>query len=99
MISADNLKHRTGCAVAVMRHVTGWNVDSVVEEYRAYAEPKAREQDMKYIKEYQVSNLEGLFTDSIHGSHNTVLTKPKMARMAIFTAIVMLIVATTALFW
>ncbi len=99
MICADNLKHRTGCAVAVMRHVTGWNVESVVEEYRAYAEPKAREEDMKYIKEYQVSNLEGLFTDSIHGSDNTVLRRPKMARMAIFTAIFMLIVAVTVLFW
>jgi tyrosine-protein phosphatase SIW14 len=82
-----------------MRHVTGWNVDSVVEEYRAYAEPKAREQDMKYIKEYQVADLEGLFTDSIHGSHNAALSKPKMARMAIFAAIVMLIVAATAFFW
>ena len=99
MICADNLKHRTGCAVAVMRHVTGWNVESVIEEYRAYAEPKAREEDMKYIKEYQVSNLEGLFTDSIHGSDNTVLRRPKMARMAIFTAVFMFIVAVTVLFW
>ena len=99
MISADNLKHRTGCAVAVMRHVTGWNVESVIEEYKAYAEPKIREEDMKYIKEYQVSNLEGLFTDSIHGSGNTVLRRPKMARMAIFTAMFMFIVAVTVLFW
>lgn len=82
-----------------MRHVTGWNVESVLEEYRGYAEPKVRDCDVKYIKEYQVSNLQGLLANGIHESHDTVLAGPRMARMVMFTAVVMIIMAFTALFW
>lgn len=42
LIHCNHGKHRTGCAVAVMRHVAGWNVDSIVEEYSGFAEPKVR---------------------------------------------------------
>ncbi|PMD44017.1 hypothetical protein L207DRAFT_525387 [Hyaloscypha variabilis F] len=99
LIHCNHGKHRTGCAVAVLRHVTGWNLDSVLEEYRAYAEPKVRECDVTYIKEYQVSNLQGLFADGIHRFVDTVLAGPRMAQMFMFTAMMMVILLATALFW
>jgi tyrosine-protein phosphatase SIW14 len=85
--------------VAVLRHVTGWNIESVLEEYRGYAEPKVRDCDVKYIMEYQVSTLQGLFADHAHRPEDTVLTGPRMARMLIFTAMIMIIMLTSALFW
>ena len=54
------LKHRTGCAVAVIRHISGWDVKSIVEEYEGYSAPKPRDCDVKYIIEYKVSGLQGL---------------------------------------
>ncbi|KAE9377774.1 hypothetical protein N431DRAFT_329579 [Stipitochalara longipes BDJ] len=99
LVHCNHGKHRTGCAVAVLRHVTGWNLDSVLEEYRGYAEPKVRECDVTYIQEYQVSTLQGLFTDSIHRSVDTVLAGPRMAQMFMFTAMMMMLLLATALFW
>ncbi|RAL64533.1 hypothetical protein DID88_002007 [Monilinia fructigena] len=52
LIHCNHGKHRTGCAAAIIRHVSGWGVPSIVEEYKRYAEPKAREVDIKYITEY-----------------------------------------------
>ncbi|PBP19518.1 tyrosine phosphatase [Diplocarpon rosae] len=54
--------HRTGCVVAVVRHVARWDVESILEEYRGYAAPKARECDINYIAQYDVSSLHGLFS-------------------------------------
>ncbi|KAM0132816.1 hypothetical protein ACHAO1_006561 [Botrytis cinerea] len=60
LIHCNHGKHRTGCAAAIIRHVSGWNVQSIVEEYKTFAAPKARDVDIKYITEYQVSSLSGL---------------------------------------
>lgn len=54
-------KHRTGCVVAVVRHVARWDVESIIEEYRGFAEPKARECDVTFITDYKVTSLQGLF--------------------------------------
>ncbi|KAF7946623.1 hypothetical protein EAE96_009618 [Botrytis aclada] len=60
LIHCNHGKHRTGCAAAIIRHVSGWSVQSIVEEYKTFAAPKARDVDIKYITEYQVSSLSGL---------------------------------------
>ncbi|KAF7905038.1 uncharacterized protein EAF01_005559 [Botrytis porri] len=60
LIHCNHGKHRTGCAAAIIRHVSGWSVESIVEEYKAFAAPKARDVDIKYITEYHVSRLSGL---------------------------------------
>ncbi|QSZ31597.1 hypothetical protein DSL72_001164 [Monilinia vaccinii-corymbosi] len=65
LIHCNHGKHRTGCAAAIIRHVSGWGVQSIVEEYRSYAEPKARDVDIKYITEYKVSSLSGLYHDNL----------------------------------
>lgn len=99
LIHCNHGKHRTGCAIAVLRHVTGWNLESALEEYRGYAEPKVRDCDVEYIKEYQASTLRGLFADNTHRSDDTVLQGPRMAQMVMFTVMVIMILLATALFW
>ena len=36
--------------IAVLRKTMGWDVQSIVEEYTGYAQPKAREVDITYIQ-------------------------------------------------
>ncbi|KAF4964553.1 hypothetical protein FSARC_7548 [Fusarium sarcochroum] len=57
LIHCNHGKHRTGCVAGVVRKVTGWDAESVVAEYKSYAEPKARECDVTYLDEFQVSSL------------------------------------------
>ncbi|KAH7407686.1 tyrosine phosphatase family-domain-containing protein [Cadophora sp. MPI-SDFR-AT-0126] len=62
LIHCNHGKHRTGCAVGVIRHVARWDVEAILEEYRGYAEPKVRDCDVNYITSYEVSSLRNLFT-------------------------------------
>ncbi|KAF5680557.1 SIW14-like tyrosine phosphatase [Fusarium heterosporum] len=57
LIHCNHGKHRTGCVVGVVRKVAGWDAESVVAEYKTYAEPKAREVDVTYLDDFQVSSL------------------------------------------
>ncbi|KAJ4248669.1 tyrosine-protein phosphatase siw14 [Fusarium torreyae] len=57
LIHCNHGKHRTGCVVGVVRKVAGWDAESVVAEYKSYAEPKARECDVTYLDGFQVSIL------------------------------------------
>jgi tyrosine-protein phosphatase SIW14 len=82
-----------------MRYVTGWSVDTVLEEYRGFAKPKVRDCDVKYIKEYQVSSLQGLFINKVRRPCDAVLTGPRMARMVVVTAMIMMLMFATAFFW
>ncbi|KAG9240393.1 tyrosine phosphatase family-domain-containing protein [Calycina marina] len=65
LIHCNHGKHRTGCAVAVVRLVHGWPVEHVIDEYRGYAEPKIRDCDLKYIREYEVSSLTSALVSTI----------------------------------
>ncbi|KAM0428616.1 hypothetical protein ACHAPT_006977 [Fusarium lateritium] len=57
LIHCNHGKHRTGCVVGVVRKVAGWDVQSVVAEYKSYAEPKSRECDIEYLSAFQTSTL------------------------------------------
>ncbi|KAI5456524.1 tyrosine phosphatase family-domain-containing protein [Mariannaea sp. PMI_226] len=57
MVHCNHGKHRTGCVVGIIRKVSGWDTSRVLDEYKAYAEPKARECDLDYIRAFQVSSL------------------------------------------
>ncbi|EXL81036.1 hypothetical protein FOPG_05710 [Fusarium oxysporum f. sp. conglutinans race 2 54008] len=57
LIHCNHGKHRTGCVVGVVRKIAGWDAESVVAEYKSYAEPKARECDVNYLDDFQVSSL------------------------------------------
>ncbi|KAF4589850.1 tyrosine phosphatase [Ophiocordyceps camponoti-floridani] len=57
MVHCNHGKHRTGCVVAVVRKLSGWTVNTVLDEYRAYATPKVRECDVDYISSFKASTL------------------------------------------
>lgn len=57
MLHCNHGKHRTGCVVGVIRKVSGWETSNVLDEYKTYAEPKARECDLDYISAFQISTL------------------------------------------
>uniref|UniRef100_L2FH17 diphosphoinositol-polyphosphate diphosphatase n=1 Tax=Colletotrichum fructicola (strain Nara gc5) TaxID=1213859 RepID=L2FH17_COLFN len=61
LIHCNHGKHRTGCVVGVVRKVTGWELTNIVDEYRTYAEPKVRENDIKYLTDFDLSDLSNLF--------------------------------------
>ncbi|KAI9170885.1 Tyrosine-protein phosphatase SIW14 [Paramyrothecium foliicola] len=60
MLHCNHGKHRTGCVVAVMRKVSGWNLQRVLDEYELYAAPKLRECDVEYISSFQTASLQTL---------------------------------------
>ncbi len=55
LIHCNHGKHRTGCVIAAARRVAGWEADSALDEYRAFASPKIRECDIDYINAFQSS--------------------------------------------
>ncbi|KAF4624628.1 hypothetical protein G7Y89_g13539 [Cudoniella acicularis] len=89
LVHCNHGKHRTGCAVAVIRHAYGWNVNDIVEEYHGYAEPKVRECDVRYIREYQVSTLRAIIAKVEHtqDSH-PILFNPRIIRILFMVLIV-----------
>ena len=85
-----------------MRHVCGWNVDAILEEYKGYADRKIRDEDLKYITEYKVSTLAGLFLNKpSHPSLSSFsLLSYKMVKFCFTAAVALLIWYPTAqYFW
>ncbi|KAH7133100.1 tyrosine phosphatase family-domain-containing protein [Dactylonectria estremocensis] len=70
MLHCNHGKHRTGCVVAVVRKVYGWETSNVLAEYKSYAEPKIRECDLDYISAFQISTLRLTMED--HSVHSPV---------------------------
>ncbi|KAF7563368.1 hypothetical protein G7046_g789 [Stylonectria norvegica] len=60
LMHCNHGKHRTGCVVAVVRKVSGWDTQSVVDEYKSYAAPKIRDCDVAYVTSFQVGDLRNL---------------------------------------
>ncbi|CAK7265979.1 tyrosine-protein phosphatase siw14 [Sporothrix epigloea] len=58
LIHCNQGRHRTGCVVAVLRKIAGWNDMSMTDEYRAYAGHKVRECDIDYIQAFALSSIE-----------------------------------------
>ncbi|RDW91512.1 hypothetical protein BP5796_02677 [Coleophoma crateriformis] len=92
LMHCNHGKHRTGCATAVIRHLSGWHVDSVVAEYTNYAQPKVRDCDIEYIQNYQSSNLEGLFL--LKKKQPRPLLPSKMLRMLFLAATAIVLFCT-----
>lgn len=57
LLHCNQGKHRTGCMVAVIRHIQGWPILRILDEYRRYAAPKLRETDEKFIAEFSVHSI------------------------------------------
>ncbi|TGO28174.1 hypothetical protein BPAE_0031g00390 [Botrytis paeoniae] len=97
LIHCNHGKHRTGCAAAIIRHVSGWSVQSIVDEYKTFAAPKARDVDIKYITEYQVSSLSGL--DRNQSVQPTVPKSFKKARPLALAVLLIWIYLNLMRFW
>ncbi|KAF7913118.1 uncharacterized protein EAE98_011669 [Botrytis deweyae] len=97
LIHCNHGKHRTGCAAAIIRHVSGWSVQSIVEEYKTFAAPKARDVDIKYITEYQVSSLSGL--DRNQSVQPTAPRSHKKARTLALAVLLIWIYFNLMRFW
>lgn len=41
----------------MVRKVSGWELPSILDEYRWYAEPKVRDCDIRYISAFELSSL------------------------------------------
>lgn len=64
LIHCNHGKHRTGCVAGVVRKVTGWETDAIIDEYRKFADPKERECDIDYISMFDIADakLSSVFT-------------------------------------
>ncbi|ERS94946.1 hypothetical protein HMPREF1624_08657 [Sporothrix schenckii ATCC 58251] len=60
LIHCNQGRHRTGCVIAVLRKIAGWDRTAVTDEYRAYAGSKVRECDVNYIQSFALSSIEKL---------------------------------------
>lgn len=90
MIHCNHGKHRTGCVVAVVRKLSGWGLDRVVDEYTTYASPKVRECDVEYITSFQPSSLEITLVRSVSAENPRFgpLQIRSFMRTLLFTAVV-----------
>ncbi|CZT10661.1 related to SIW14 Protein involved in actin filament organization [Rhynchosporium agropyri] len=107
LIHCNHGKHRTGCAVGVVRHVARWGVEAIIEEYRGYADPKIRECDVKYLIGFDVQSLQNLFAtkkqdtpassrdQNINSDIRLTERNRKMLRFLIFAAAVLMIWITS----
>jgi tyrosine-protein phosphatase SIW14 len=57
-------QHRTGCVIGIVRKLSGWDVNSIVSEYKTYASPKERDCDIKYITGFELANISNLFREA-----------------------------------
>lgn len=88
-IHCNQGKHRTGCVIACMRKVQGWPMAEILREYEAYAYPKARPGDVKFITEvFQPEMLLEYATQHGDFSHHPALgelLEEKALTLAMFT--------------
>ncbi|KAG6111810.1 hypothetical protein E4U13_004596 [Claviceps humidiphila] len=71
LVHCNHGKHRTGCVVAAMRKLAGWQLRSVLDEYKTYAAPKVRDCDVEYIHGLECSPLQKLWNGHGHGHTRT----------------------------
>ncbi|KAI1813096.1 tyrosine phosphatase family-domain-containing protein [Poronia punctata] len=57
LIHCNHGKHRTGCVVGVLRKSNHWDMKRIIDEYSAFAEPKVRETDLKYLADFELTSL------------------------------------------
>ncbi|KAL7926394.1 tyrosine phosphatase family domain-containing protein [Trichoderma austrokoningii] len=90
LIHCNHGKHRTGCVVAAVRKLSGWTLDSVLDEYKTYAQPKIRECDVEYITGFEPGSLNITSFRAFHGesSRFTPVQVRSFMRTVLFTAFV-----------
>lgn len=97
LIHCNQGKHRTGCVVAAARRVSGWTLETALDEYKQFAEPKIRDCDVGYITNLDVTLL-GQPQRAISGrpSPFRVLKRSKVFFICLWTVLVWAFVAFLA---
>ncbi|PHH51321.1 putative tyrosine-protein phosphatase [Ceratocystis fimbriata CBS 114723] len=57
LVHCNHGKHRTGCVIGVLRHLSGWTVSDILAEYNLYAGEKARDCDLAYLANFDISSF------------------------------------------
>jgi tyrosine-protein phosphatase SIW14 len=78
--------------IGVVRKLSGWNLGSIIGEYRTFAEPKARECDIEYITRFQLGLVSNLFREpSSPPLRRASLRATSFARAAVFALVVLVV--------
>ncbi|KAI6248009.1 putative tyrosine-protein phosphatase DSP2 [Erysiphe necator] len=94
LIHCNQGRHRTGCAIAVLRHVQGWDLRKILQEYRYFAAPKERNCDIEYIADFKKNSLGHFAMKSSRIRSRLSMILPKTWRM-LFLSFLLIIVFTT----
>ncbi|PVI07813.1 hypothetical protein DM02DRAFT_511545 [Periconia macrospinosa] len=57
LIHCNKGKHRTGCLVATLRRLQGYDIEWIREEYHTYADPKARFWDEVFFEHFDLNTV------------------------------------------
>ncbi|PHH62071.1 hypothetical protein CDD82_2049 [Ophiocordyceps australis] len=88
LLHCNHGRHRTGCVVGIIRKLSGWSLDSVLDEYKSYASPKARDCDLDYIRGFQSA----LLPTSAWESHQHIAVQSRtFFRTLIFSTFVVML--------
>ena len=87
LIHCNQGKHRTGCLVGCLRKVQRWSLVAIFEEYRRYADRKARIVDQQFIERIDLSAEEELYergggAADDDGQHSNVAVAPEAPEAA-----------------
>ncbi|KAK3386903.1 tyrosine phosphatase family-domain-containing protein [Podospora didyma] len=92
LIHCNHGKHRTGCVVGVVRKVSGWDVSTIIDEYKEYAAPKIRECDVNYITNFELADISNLFVrESIASITLPLRPTRSFLRVTLFSVFVLVI--------
>ncbi|POS84482.1 hypothetical protein EPUL_004268 [Erysiphe pulchra] len=94
LIHCNQGRHRTGCTIAVLRHVQGWDLKKILHEYRDFAAPKERNCDIEYIANFKKTTLGHFAMKSSRLHSRFSIIRPKSWRM-LFLSFLLMIVFTT----
>ncbi|KAK4189837.1 putative tyrosine-protein phosphatase [Podospora australis] len=86
LIHCNHGKHRTGCVVAIVRKISGWDLSNVLNEYKKFAEPKIRDCDVKYITGFEPTDISNLFREATWRFRS-----PSFLRATVVAAIVLFV--------
>lgn len=91
LVHCNHGKHRTGCVVAAIRKLSGWQLRHIVNEYKTYAEPKIRECDVDYISSFQCAPLQNLYDLYYEPTRFNAVQRRVFVRILLFSTFVMVL--------
>jgi tyrosine-protein phosphatase SIW14 len=77
----------------------GWRLDTIIEEYTAYATPKSRESDIKYIRGFEVQSLSQLFRDPGRGVTSIITVPSQLSRARVVKMVAIALLMLCLYLW